>query len=531
MPGAPTGLVTLGGIPFNIKSNSMGFEAWSAQVAADGGNAPVSVTIAVGVYGVTNVYTLINSMWGVPGPSSDASLVFTGSAGTNYTYPLVGNSNIRNWVPGGDGPTAGITAPTTNVYSGPAYWAGYTGVLDMQHIFLPAAFSTQTLTSVQLIDNGSTGVQRTAIDGVTVVSSTTLAPSFADEPVSQTNVVGGSVTFTVGVTGAEPLSYQWSFDNNPIPSATNATYSIASIQASNGGSYTVVITNAYGMTNATATLTVATPPSNVIIFPASQTVFEGVTASFTATASGTIPLAYQWALNGTNIAAATNSTLTLTDVQQSAAGSYSVITSNLYGAASNAFDATLSVLTFTATHTSLAYGSPGICTVSCQVRYAFDQSLLVLVFEPAIPNGWTLQSVNGPGSPEIDNWKIAFDVTGLSNPVNFSYTMTVPSGETGPQSITNNVLYLLSGMTATSNYLATPNPLVVTHGATITQSVSGDQLSLAVFGDSGSNFVLQSSADLISWTNITTNVPVNGVFEINLPIISSKMFYRTMLGR
>ena len=170
MPGAPVGNVALGGIPFNIASNSTGFQAWSALVAANGDGGQVSVTIPVGVHGVTDVYTLVNSMWGVPGPTSVASLVFTGSGGASYSYPLIGNTNVRNWVPGGDGPTYMITPPTTNVYSGPAYWGGYTAVLDMQHIVLPAVFANQTLSTIQLIDSGNTGVQRTAIDGVTVVS-------------------------------------------------------------------------------------------------------------------------------------------------------------------------------------------------------------------------------------------------------------------------------------------------------------------------------------------------------------------------
>ena len=177
LPGAPTGLVTLGGINFNIASNSMGNQAWSAQVAAGGGSGQVSVTTLVGVYGVSDVYTLINSMWGLPGPSSDASLIFTGSGGASYSYPLVGNVDIRNWVPGGDGPTWTFGGSTTNVYSGPAYWGGFTGVLDMQHIVLPAAFANQTLTTIQLVDSGNTGVQRTVLDGVTVVSTGTGAPS------------------------------------------------------------------------------------------------------------------------------------------------------------------------------------------------------------------------------------------------------------------------------------------------------------------------------------------------------------------
>ena len=40
----------------------------------------------------------------------------------------------------------------------------------MQDISLPAAFATQTLTSIQLVDNGGPSFQRTILDGVTVES-------------------------------------------------------------------------------------------------------------------------------------------------------------------------------------------------------------------------------------------------------------------------------------------------------------------------------------------------------------------------
>jgi hypothetical protein len=42
----------------------------------------------------------------------------------------------------------------------------------MQQIALPASFASQTLTTIQLVDTGNTGVQRTVLDGVTVVSIT-----------------------------------------------------------------------------------------------------------------------------------------------------------------------------------------------------------------------------------------------------------------------------------------------------------------------------------------------------------------------
>jgi hypothetical protein len=76
----------------------------------------------------------------------------------------------------------------------------------------------------------------------------------------------------------------------------------------------------------------STTAPSIITQPASQAVIAGSSASFTVTAGGTAPLSYQWVFNGTNISAGTASTLSLTNVQQSQAGNYSVVVTNAYGA-------------------------------------------------------------------------------------------------------------------------------------------------------------------------------------------------------
>ena len=55
--------------------------------------------------------------------------------------------------------------------------------------------------------------------------------------------------------------------------------------------------------------------------------------SLCVTATGSPLLTYQWSFNGTNITGATDTTLTLTNVQLSQAGSYTVLVTNAYGSA------------------------------------------------------------------------------------------------------------------------------------------------------------------------------------------------------
>ena len=75
---------------------------------------------------------------------------------------------------------------------------------------------------------------------------------------------------------------------------------------------------------------VNTPPT-ITSQPANQTVIAGDNAAFGVLATGTQPLSYQWNLNGSSLLGATNSSLALTNVQLSQAGSYTVLVTNLAG--------------------------------------------------------------------------------------------------------------------------------------------------------------------------------------------------------
>ena len=81
---------------------------------------------------------------------------------------------------------------------------------------------------------------------------------------------------------------------------------------------------------------------SIITQPASLAVLAGSTAAFSVTAAGTPPLSYQWRFNGTNVAGATGTLLTLSNVQPAQAGNYSVRVTNLVGSTVSS-NATLTV--------------------------------------------------------------------------------------------------------------------------------------------------------------------------------------------
>ncbi|MBI4663155.1 MAG: immunoglobulin domain-containing protein [Verrucomicrobia bacterium] len=85
----------------------------------------------------------------------------------------------------------------------------------------------------------------------------------------------------------------------------------------------------------------ATAPS-ITVQPQSQSVVAGGTASFSVTAAGTNPLAYQWKFNENDLAGATSATFTLNNVQPANAGAYTVAVSNSAGSVTSAA-ATLAV--------------------------------------------------------------------------------------------------------------------------------------------------------------------------------------------
>jgi Immunoglobulin domain len=65
--------------------------------------------------------------------------------------------------------------------------------------------------------------------------------------------------------------------------------------------------------------------------PLNQWVTPGVNVNFTVGAGGNPPFSYQWQKHGTNIAGATDSSLTLSNVTRAAAGSYAAVVTNAWG--------------------------------------------------------------------------------------------------------------------------------------------------------------------------------------------------------
>jgi hypothetical protein len=127
---------------------------------------------------------------------------------------------------------------------------------------------------------------------------------------------------------------------------------ISNVQTNNSATnYTVTVTNSAGsVTSSNAVLTVTNIPPAITVQPASQTVGVGSNVIFAVTATGTPPLSYQWQVNETNllvdggqINGAISNVLTISNVQLTNNGNYTVTVTNLAGSVTSS-NAVLTVI-------------------------------------------------------------------------------------------------------------------------------------------------------------------------------------------
>jgi uncharacterized repeat protein (TIGR02543 family) len=211
---------------------------------------------------------------------------------------------------------------------------------------------TLTLNNVRVADSASYVFTATNHAGVVASDVATVVVNLAPpvitmQPRSRTILVGEPVTFTVAAGGSAPLTYQWRKNGADIAGATAPSFSIASIQFSDAGVYTVVVSNGAGsVASDPAPLIVsATPvPPTIVTQPMSLTVVAGAQAQFTVIAEGSSPLSFQWRKDGAAIPGATDATYTIASASADDAGSYTVTVTNAAGGATSD-PATLTVIT------------------------------------------------------------------------------------------------------------------------------------------------------------------------------------------
>ena len=151
-------------------------------------------------------------------------------------------------------------------------------------------------------------------------------PDILTQPSSLTTFTNGSASFLVVATGTPPLTYQWFFDQQPIPGGNHSILLMTNLSAFNAGGYFVVVSNTYGtVTSSPVTLVLETPSSPTIVLqPYGDTMAAGGYFAFTVAAVGPPPLKYQWYHDEALVPGATNSRCQFVPVQPADAGTYTV---------------------------------------------------------------------------------------------------------------------------------------------------------------------------------------------------------------
>lgn len=198
-----------------------------------------------------------------------------------------------------------------------------------------ATSASYTISSLSATLAGSYTVVVTNKAGTVTSSPATLTvnspPTITAQPTPQSTCAGTSVLFTVTAGGTAPLSYQWKKNGADIAGATTAMYTISSVTEADVGAYSVVVTNACGtVTSNPATLSLDVTPT-VTAQPVSQTVCQGLPATWVVVAEGGSALGYQWRKDGVDIAGATAATYTVPAVAAGDAGTYTVVIKNSCG--------------------------------------------------------------------------------------------------------------------------------------------------------------------------------------------------------
>jgi hypothetical protein len=201
----------------------------------------------------------------------DLSIAFT-TVTAEVTAPAIDPTGQPQSLTNNAGTRATFTVTATG--SAPNYRWQLNGVDLTDGPKYPGSISGSTspslsISNVMAADAGSyTVLVANGVGSVTSAAAvlTVIDPAVNTQPASRTNIAGDTANFFVGASGTGmPLSYQWRFNGTDIDGANFSSLNVLNVQATNQGSYSVVVgNNDYTVnytTSAVATLTLLATPA------------------------------------------------------------------------------------------------------------------------------------------------------------------------------------------------------------------------------------------------------------------------------
>ncbi len=242
-------------------------------------------------------------------------------------------------------------------------------------------------------------------------------PTVGYAGLDQTPDAGASITLN-GIVPGPFTALQWRFKGAPISGATSLGLPLNNVTLAASGLYDLVVTSAGGSyTSAPVNVRVRGP---VVIDqgPLPAVVALSNNVSLAVSAFGKLPLGYQWLKDGEVLANATNRTLSLTNLQLTAGGDYSVRVSGGDGSSATSEPAFLTVVP-----------APGSTNSTFRLALPTSNGFKDIVFLPdgraIVAGGFAnrLARVNTDGSVDPS---FQFDGTGLTE---FNAVERLPDGK------------------------------------------------------------------------------------------------------
>lgn len=367
------------GVIFKMNTDGTGYQTLKSFLRADGSNSQGALVIVGDVlYGTTygggaadagvvfsiktdgTAYRVLKEFGGSDGAHPRAGLAVGGDTlyGTTYEGGGRGMGSVFRLKMDGSGfqtlrsfnyddganPRGGLAVAGQRMF-GTTYRGGTngTGVVfkmntDGSEFLLLAQMGAggSPMAGVLVAGEGLYGTSGYGGSGAGDVFRVGMAPIFLEVPVSQTVVSGSDVDLVAQATGLPPLTYQWYYLQTPIPGTATNRLHFGNVQPARAGPYTVVVTNVMGaVTSPPAMLEVLLVPPRLDVAPTNQNVAVGGVAIFTAAASGSLPLSYQWLFNNQTLSGEKGQSLILTNVRPAHAGAYAARITNPVGTTSS----------------------------------------------------------------------------------------------------------------------------------------------------------------------------------------------------
>ena len=241
--------VTLTGSGFELGAGVAFGSQPATSIAVNGTGTQISAITPAGPLGLINVL--------VTNPDNTTITLTNG-----FTYkgppPAIVTQPVNLTVAQGSNAVFQVSA----LYAGSYQWQINGGNLTDNGRITGSQGSVLTIPNAQLADSGNYQVIITntygSTNSVVVTLAVVVPPAITSAPQSQSIGKNGTAMFTVGASGSAPFNYQWLKGGSPVSGATSSVLTFGNVQPTDGGQYSVVVSNFAGSVTSTppATLTV-----------------------------------------------------------------------------------------------------------------------------------------------------------------------------------------------------------------------------------------------------------------------------------